>query len=168
MSSMLKIKKSLRSVKILLVEDDALIYSLIKDVLEVMGFSNITYCKTGESAIEEIRVNSFDLILCDWKLSGISGLEFTKKLREIEDSKRYAPIIMITGKSREADVKEARDAGVTEYMIKPFKVNALCEKIKYILEKPRNFVIAGSYIGPDRRRKDNPEAIPNGIDRREG
>ena len=150
-----------------MIEDDNIMASLIRDVLDIMGFRNIVFHKDAKLALQDIHQNAYDLILCDWKMQGMSGIEFTKTLRIFElTKKRYTPLIMITGKAQEEDVRAARDAGVTEYLIKPFSVVAMCEKIKAILERPRDFVISDAYIGPDRRRRNDAKLIPNGIDRR--
>lgn len=151
----------------MLIEDDNIMLSLIREVLTIMGFKNVKLHKSAQEAFEDIVVNDYDLILCDWKLPGMNGIEFTKKLRNFEKTnKRFTPLIMVTGKAHADDVKEARDAGVTEYMIKPFTVMALSEKIRSILEKPRGFVISDVYAGPDRRRRDDKGSIPGGKDRR--
>lgn len=151
----------------MMIEDDNIMASLIRDVLDIMGFRNFILYKDAKKALQDIYINHYDLILCDWKMPEMSGIEFTKALRAYEVStKRFTPLIMITGKAQEEDVRAARDAGVTEYLIKPFSVVGMCDKIKSILERPRDFVISDSYIGPDRRRKDQRSLIPNGIDRR--
>lgn len=168
MSTTLQIKQSLNKIKVLLVEDDPIMASLIRDVLDIMGFKNINMFRNGDDAFKDIVTNSYDLILCDWRMAGLNGIEFTKKLRAYEaQQKRFTPLIMVTGKAHEDDVREARDAGVTEYLIKPFSIYSLCEKVKSILERPRDFVVAEEYTGPDRRRRDDSKAIPNGVDRRE-
>ena len=167
MSTSLQIKQSLSSIKIMMIEDDNIMASLIRDVLDIMGFRNIALYKEGISALQDIQQNNYDLILCDWKMPGMSGIEFTKALRLFElGKKRYTPLILITGKAQEDDVRAARDAGVTEYLIKPFSVAGMCDKIKAILERPRDFVISDEYVGPDRRRREDKNLIPNGIDRR--
>lgn len=160
----LKIKESLRSVKILLVEDDHIISTLMRDVLGAMGFTQVTSAKTAERALDEIKLNYFDLIITDWRLDEVSGIDFAKSVRRLNDSlKKFVPIIMVTGMAQEEDVKTARDVGVTEYIIKPFRVASIAEKIKSILDRPRQFVVAESYVGPDRRRKsDNANLPPHG------
>jgi DNA-binding response OmpR family regulator len=167
MAISLQIKQSLSSIKIMMIEDDNIMASLIRDVLDIMGFRNVILYKDGASALQDIEINNYDLILCDWKMPGMSGIDFTKKLRLLElAKKRYTPLILITGKAQEEDVRTARDAGVTEYLIKPFSVVSMCEKVKSILERPRDFVISDAYVGPDRRRRNDKSSIPHGIDRR--
>lgn len=162
-----KIKSHLKSTKILVAEDDAVMITLLRDVLTVMGFGQMVFVKDGKRALDEIAKHEFDLIFCDWRMNGMSGLEFTKALRAYPDyTKCYTPIIMLTGNARLEDVEIARDAGVTEYMVKPFSVKSLCAKIKSIIERPRSFIMSDLYKGPDRRRRSDFGAIPQGIDRR--
>ena len=163
-----KIKSSLKSTRILVLEDDQIMLTLLRDVLNVMGFGEIVIAKQGELALQEIKKSNFDLIFCDWRMRGMDGLEFTKVVRAIPDpAKCFTPIIMLTGYAKEEDVKTARDAGVTEYMVKPFSIKSLCTKIKSIVENPRQFVINNTFKGPDRRRKEDPTKVPDGINRRQ-
>lgn len=141
---------------------------LLRDVLQVMGFGQIIVVVEGSAALKELAASDFDLIFCDWRMKGMNGLEFTKTVRALSNTNKcYTPIIMLTGYAKQEDVEIARDAGVTEYMIKPFGIKSLCSKIKSIVENPRSFVITNSYKGPDRRREEEPEKIPGGIDRRQ-
>lgn len=162
-----KIKESLKSTKILILEDDEIMLRLLRDVLTVMGFGEIVVAKEGKKALELIQAKDFDLIFCDWRMRGMDGLEFTRAIRSVpEGNKRFTPIIMITGYAQQQDVETARDAGVTEYLIKPISIQAMCLRIKSIVENPRSFVISEDYKGPDRRRKNEPHKIPGGVDRR--
>jgi DNA-binding response OmpR family regulator len=161
-----KVKSAVKSTKILLIEDDVIMTKLVKDVLVVMGFTDVTTVREGEKALKEIALHNYDLIFCDWKMEGMDGIEFTRRLRTLPNEKCFIPVVMLTGKASREDVELARDMGVNEYMIKPFSVNSLCAKIKSILENPRAYILSDTYAGPDRRRKDDREKIPNGVDRR--
>lgn len=167
MANNIQINESLASIKIMMIEDDRIMVTLIRDILVIMGFRNIVMFTDAASAFEDIKMNDYDLILCDWKMKGMNGIEFTKALRAYDEgNKRYTPIIMVTGKAHEEDVKVARDAGVTEYLVKPFSVVAMSQKIKNLLDHPRSFVSSEAFNGPDRRSRENPNAIPDGEDRR--
>lgn len=167
MATSLQIKESLASIKIMMIEDDRIMVTLMRDILVIMGFRSIIMYHEAKAAFEDIKHNDYDLILCDWKMQGMDGIEFTKLLRAYDKgNKRYTPIIMVTGKAHEQDVIEARDAGVTEYLVKPFSVVSMSQKIKMLLENPKSFVNSGAYKGPDRRHRDDPSKIPAGEDRR--
>jgi two-component system chemotaxis response regulator CheY len=167
MSTALKIKSALKSTKVLIIEDDSIMLGLIREILKIMGFSDITVVKDGNHAFNEIKLNNYDLIFCDWIMPGMNGIEFSKALRRLPQYEKCGiPIIMVTGKATVEDVKTARDAGVNEYLAKPFSIHLLTSKIKSVIENPRPFVVSDNYIGPDRRHKNSPESIPGGADRR--
>ena len=86
----------------------------------------------------------------------MDGLELTKLIRGNESNNRYAPIIMITAFSEIARVTLARDAGVNEILVKPIAATTLFTRIRAVIERPRLFVEAESYFGPDRRRRQDP------------
>ena len=153
------------NISILVVDDDALTLKLIKTVLETFGFKDITATSDGNQALAQTSVKPFGFIMCDWKMSPLNGIEFVQKVRHDKQSpNRFTPIIMVTGKNSKEDVSMARDAGVTEFIIKPFSAKALASRIIEIVENPRNFIISRGYTGPDRRRREAP--LPPGTTER--
>src|SRR5690606_31522864 len=100
-----------------------------------------------------------------WHMTPINGIELTQNIRTgAQSSGRMAPVILVTGYSALSRVSEARDAGVTEFLVKPFSANDLAKRLAYVINKPRDFVDCTDYFGPDRRRRDNADF--NGADRR--
>jgi response regulator RpfG family c-di-GMP phosphodiesterase len=86
----------------------------------------------------------------------MNGLEFIEKIRKSPESPNpYVPVILMTGYSDRARVEMARDAGVTEFLMKPYTSKDLYSRIVQIIEKPRQFVDCGTFFGPDRRRRKN-------------
>lgn len=144
----------LDSVKLLIVDDMAPMLSLIKSTLKIMGFHEIYTARDGEEAFELVCKHDPDLILTDWVMDPIDGLEFTKNVRKDPMTPNpYVPIIMMTGFSSKLRVEMSRDHGITEFIVKPFNAKDLYARIFQIIEKPRQFVDAGDFFGPDRRRK---------------
>ena len=95
-----------------------------------------------------------DLILTDWQMQPLSGIELTKRIRTSPDSTNvFVPIIMITAFHEREHVFKARDAGVTEYVVKPISPKSLFSRIDAVIERPRQFVRVGEFFGPDRRRQ---------------
>lgn len=161
------IKQVVSSVNILIIDDDSLMNVLYKDILESMGFNHLKLAKSGEEALLHLAQKPADLILCDWKMRGMSGLDFVKQLRATPNYQLCnIPVIMVSGKAEQEDIMLARDAGVTEYVVKPFTIKGICSKLKSIIEQPRKFVLSDVYTGPDRRRRNDTNLIPNHIDRR--
>lgn len=127
---------------------------LLKDMLDVLGFTNVHLTEDGLEALDYLQFHQADIIICDWKMHGMDGITLTRHVRErMSGGKRFVPIIMLTGKAEEQDVITARDAGITEYLIKPFTTQTLFDRIKAVIENPRGFVLAEEYKGPDRRRR---------------
>jgi DNA-binding response OmpR family regulator len=88
----------------------------------------------------------------------LDGVEFTRLVRTSPDSPNpFLPIIMMTGHSERSRVYEARDAGVTEFIVKPITAKAVLDRLNAVIMRPRPFIKADGYIGPCRRRRDTPD-----------
>jgi DNA-binding response OmpR family regulator len=143
----------LKGIKVLLSDDDKLTLKLVSDTLKVFGITNIFCTYTGKQLINALNSRKFDLIIMDWKIGNFDGCDFLTKLRHDEQAKnRFTPVILITGKGTVDEVRKARDSAITEFILKPFSVKKLREKLIEIVEKPRSFIISRNYVGPDRRR----------------
>lgn len=139
---------------ILIVDDMAPMLSLMRSVLSVFGFKDILLASNGEDAYRLFQQHNPDLIITDWVMAPMSGIELTKKIRKDKKSSNpFVPIIMMTGFASQKRVEQARDAGVTEFLVKPFVSRDLYLRIAQIIEKPRRFVAAEDFFGPDRRRR---------------
>ncbi len=148
------INPMLQDIHILIAEDDNMMQRLLRDMLTAIGFTNITGVNNGEKALQHLKFNAVDILIADWAMQPMDGLTLTKRIREeIEGGNRYVPIVMLTGRGERQDVLAARDAGVTEYIVKPFNAGTLFKRIESVIENPRSFVISKSFKGPDRRRK---------------
>ena len=153
---------NLRDLTVLIVEDNFNFRFLLRNVLQAMGVGRIEEAADGEAAFRLLSTIDCDLIITDWKMTPLDGIEFTRKLRTSDESpNRFVPIIMITGYSEQDKVFEARDAGVNEFLAKPISAKALWTRIAALIERPRPFIRAENYFGPDRRRRqydyDGPE-----------
>lgn len=141
-------------VSVLVVEDTAPMRKLIVSILETFGFGKIYTAEDGRSGYEVFRKNNPDLILVDWLMRPTDGLELVKLVRTNPMSpNKQVPIIMITGYNALVRVKEARDHGITEFLVKPFTANDLAKRISHVINTPRDFIDAPTFFGPDRRRR---------------
>ena len=139
---------------VLIVEDNMQMRLLIAQVLKAMGVGRISQADGGERALALIRTNKPDIIITDWLMEPMDGLELTRRIRQDPKSPaRLAPIILMTGYSAHSRVTQARDTGVTEFLVKPFTADALAKRIAHVITLPRDFIAAPKYTGPDRRRK---------------
>lgn len=144
----------LKGIHVLVVDDDALTVKLIHETLSIFGFGSVTCISDPQEAVDLVEEKRFGFIITDWRMGEFDGGEWVRQIRANRNSpNRLVPIILITGRGTLQEVKMARDAGVTEFILKPFSVKVLREKIIEIVEHPRNFIISRNYTGPDRRRK---------------
>lgn len=159
---MFRMGYALDKAKILIVDDMKPMVAVTASVLKAFGFSQIFTAHNGEMGLEVAIRNDPDLIITDWMMEPIDGLEFIKNLRQHPASpNRFVPVIMMTGFSSRLRVETARDIGVTEFLVKPFTARDLYARITQTIEKPRKFVEAKGFFGPDRRRRlDTSSAIP--------
>jgi two-component system, chemotaxis family, chemotaxis protein CheY len=154
-SSMMGFSKSrLSHISILLIDPDKELSLVIKKVLKSLGFSSIHVARDGQSALHLMQKDAIDLVITDWDMAPMSGIDFINHVRASDSSPNpFVPIIMLTGHAKREHVEKARDTGITEFMVKPFTTKALCERIILVIDHPRNFVMSPTYKGPDRRRK---------------
>lgn len=139
---------------VLVVEDTPPMRKLIVSVLENLGVGKIYTAADGEQGFAMYQKINPDIIITDWLMEPMDGIEFIKMVRtHVSSPNRTVPMIIITGYSAITRVMEARDQGVTEFLVKPFTANDLAKRIAYVINRPRDFVQAPGYFGPDRRRK---------------
>lgn len=138
---------------VLLVDDNQHMRALIREILRSTGMSEVHEAADAVAAFEMLKSMQIDILVVDYSMPIIDGVEFIKMIRTGADSPNpFLPIIMLTGHSERNKVFAARDAGVTEFMVKPITAKGLMTRLAAIVERPRPFVRAGDYFGPDRRR----------------
>lgn len=150
-------KPKFARIHILIADNDLLLARALASNLRAMGFVNIEHVRNGKHALEHIKKKTVDLLITEWEMEQMDGLELIKHVRELDSAKRTLPIIMLTGKAEIGDISVARDTGITEFVIKPFTSKTLFHRIEQIAEHPRGFVLSETYTGPDRRRRVPPE-----------
>jgi CheY-like chemotaxis protein len=139
---------------ILVVDDTRSMRDLISSVLEALNVGKVYQAKDGEEGFQMFCRHQPDIILIDWLMEPMNGIELTNKIRTDEKSpNRMVPIILVTGYSARPRVVEARDSGVTEFLVKPFAAVDLTRRLTHVINNPRNFIDYNGYFGPDRRRK---------------
>lgn len=145
---------SLEKAKILLIDDMKPMLGLTKSVLKIFGFQDIYSADNAEEGFDLLCKHNPDIVITDWMMEPIDGLEFAKKVRRNPFSPNpYVPILMMTGFSSRLRVETARDSGITEFLVKPFTSRDLYMRVAQIIEKPRQFVDCVTFFGPDRRRR---------------
>lgn len=145
---------NLERLNFLIVDDNKHMRALVKTILHALGSKNVAEAADGADAFKELRVFPADIIICDWNMSPLDGMDFVRLVRTGKDSPNpFVPIIMLTGHTELNRVLEARDAGVHEFLAKPISAKGLYSRLRSIIENPRPFVRTAIYFGPDRRRR---------------
>ncbi|MEQ8394184.1 response regulator [Thalassobaculum sp.] len=149
-------------VSFLIVDTNPLSNQLVRDILSVLGATAIRSANSVERACSILRRDPVDIIITEYHLEPDNGLALIDWVRSSpESSDRMIPIIMLTANSEQDYVINARDKGVTEFLAKPFNVEGLYRRLVAVIAKPRSFVNADEYFGPDRRRRQVPFGGPD-------
>ncbi len=157
---------------VLVVEDHDASRRLILELLRGAGFENLTFARDADEAIAQMQGHDPDVLLLDWGLPGKTGIELVREIRAAAHAPdpRFAnpqvPIVMITARQRARDVTAARNAGINEFVIKPFSTSSLLKALASALTHKRQFIASLDYTGPDRRRR-KAESYPGLLRRNE-
>jgi two-component system response regulator TctD len=116
---------------ILLVEDDTDLSETLQDWL-VFQQHNVEAVYTGTEALEQMRFSTYDIVVLDWQLPGMNGIDVLKTYRS-EGGKM--PVLMLTGRTEAKEIKSLMDAGATDYMAKPFNLKELSARVEQIIAK---------------------------------
>lgn len=119
--------------KLLIVEDEQALGELLQYNFAAEGF-DVRHCETGEDAELAIAEDCPDIIVLDWMLPAVSGIELCRRLRSRPET-RNVPIVMLTARGEEADRIRGLDTGADDYVVKPFSVPELMARVKAILRR---------------------------------
>jgi len=139
---------------------------LLRTLLGGLGIEEVHEAPDGRTALELLHRVDPDFVLTDLSMAPVDGIAFTREIRNsVASPNPFVPVIMVTGHTERARVLAARDAGVTEFLAKPITARSLFLRIAEIIDRPRPFVRADEFFGPDRRRHN--DAFYNGPWRRD-
>ncbi|WP_026353956.1 response regulator [Woodsholea maritima] len=151
---MIPADKAFDQLNVMVVDDNAAMRGILRALLTAFGCRRIVEAANGLKALELLRETPIDVMICDWKMSPIDGLELVRNIRDPHNSPApFLPIIMITAYSERSKINIARDSGVTEFLVKPVTSEALFKRLQVIVNRPRPFVRTKMFFGPDRRRR---------------
>lgn len=120
---------------VLVVEDEDALATLLQYNLEKEGY-RIVHCADGEEALIVVDEKQPDLVILDWTLPTVSGIEVCRRLRQRADT-RNLPIIMLTARGEETDRIRGLDTGADDYVVKPFSMTELCARVRAVLRRIR-------------------------------
>lgn len=130
---------------------------LISTALSAFDIRKVWGADSNAEAIDLCKDHDFDLVIVDIKLRDESGLDFVRWLRDQGVSQiPFVPVIVVSSFSGRRQINEAINAGIDEFLVKPFRPIDLARRIDAVTYNRREFIHTPSYFGPDRRRFDNP------------
>jgi two-component system, chemotaxis family, chemotaxis protein CheY len=119
------------SVPVLVVDDSGMMISILRKLLHQIGFLDVDDASDGPAALAQLRQKRYGLVISDWNMEPMTGLDLLREIRNDENLKRL-PFIMVTGEAKTEHVIAARRAGVSNYIVKPFNAVTLKTKIETV------------------------------------
>jgi len=129
--------------RILLAEDDSMLRDMIADTLSLQGYT-VDVAADGNDAMAFVRSHVFDLLILDWSLPGVTGLEICRSFRQMGKAE---PILFLTAKSAISDKEQGLNSGADDYLTKPFDIRELIVRVKSLLRRPANYFSHLAKIG---------------------
>jgi two-component system chemotaxis response regulator CheY len=122
------------SLKVLVVDDMSTMRRILKNVLKQIGFSDLTEAENGQDALTKLKAGEFGLVVSDWNMPVMQGIELLRAVRADPELK-HLPFLMVTAEAQKENIIEAVQAGVSNYVVKPFTAEALQGKLEKIFAK---------------------------------
>ena len=118
-------------IKVLVVDDMSTMRRIVKNVLRQIGFSDIVEAENGQDALTQLRAGGFGLVVSDWNMPVMQGIELLRAVRADPELKTL-PFLMVTAEAQKENLIEAVQAGVSNYVVKPFTAEVLQGKLEKI------------------------------------
>ncbi len=122
------------NMKVLLVDDFATMRKIVRNILGQLGIKNVDEADDGSTALPKLKQNKYDIIISDWNMPKMTGLDLLKAVRADENLKSL-PFLMVTAEALKDNIVAAAQAGISDYVVKPFTAATLEEKLKKIFAK---------------------------------
>lgn len=123
-----------RDIPILVVDDFATMRRIVKTCLKQLGFANLTEAPDGQEALNKLKGGEFQLIVSDWNMPNMMGIDLLKAVRA-DENLQSIPFLMVTAEAQKEHILEAAKAGVSNYIIKPFDSDTLRSKLEAVFAK---------------------------------
>ncbi len=121
-----------KKLNILIVDDYKTMLRIVRNLLKQIGFENVDEATDGSSALQKLREKPFGLVISDWNMEPMTGLQLLKEIRA-DIKLKNMPFIMVTAESKTENVVAAKEAGVNNYIVKPFNADTLKSKLVSVL-----------------------------------
>ncbi len=121
------------SMKVLVVDDMVTMRRIVKNILKQLGFGNVDEAENGQEALQKLRADTFGFVVSDWNMPVMTGIDLLRAIRADEKLKAI-PVLMVTAEAQQSNLIEAVQAGVSNYIVKPFTAETMQEKIGKIFK----------------------------------
>ena len=121
-----------RSINVLIVDDYKTMLRIIRNLLKQINFNNVEEASDGTEALQKLRTGQFGLVISDWNMEPMTGLQLLQEVRS-DARLKPTPFIMVTAESKAENIVAAKAAGVSNYIVKPFNAETLQSKIEKVL-----------------------------------
>jgi two-component system, chemotaxis family, chemotaxis protein CheY len=121
------------SMKVLVVDDMVTMRRIVKNILKQLGFGNVDEAENGQEALQKLKADTFGFVVSDWNMPVMTGIDMLRAIRGDEKLKAI-PVLMVTAEAQQSNLIEAVQAGVSNYIVKPFTAETMQEKIAKIFK----------------------------------
>jgi len=121
------------NMKIMVVDDMSTMRRIVKNILKQIGFSNVDEAENGQEALEKLKADTFGFIVSDWNMPVMTGIDMLRAIRS-DEALKHIPVLMVTAEAKKENIVEAVQAGVSNYIVKPFTAESLQEKMAKIFK----------------------------------
>ena len=122
------------SLKVLVVDDMSTMRRIVKNVLKQIGYTDLHEAEDGQKGLQKLKEGGYGLVVSDWNMPVMMGIDMLRAIRADPDLK-HIPVLMVTAEAQKENIIEAVQAGVSNYVVKPFTADALLEKLQKIFAK---------------------------------
>lgn len=122
-----------KNMNVLIVDDYNTMLRIVKNLLKQLGFNNVDEATDGSAALEKVKAKHYGLVISDWNMEPMTGLDLLKSIRTSGESYENVPFIMVTAESKTENVIAAKKAGVNNYIVKPFNAETLRTKMMSVI-----------------------------------
>ncbi len=121
------------NMKILVVDDMSTMRRIVKNIMKQLGFANVDEAENGQDALDKLRADSFGFVISDWNMPVMTGIDLLRAIRA-DDKLKGIPVLMVTAEAQKENLIEAIQAGVSNYIVKPFSAETIQEKMNKIFK----------------------------------
>jgi two-component system chemotaxis response regulator CheY len=121
------------NMKVLVVDDMSTMRRIVKNILKQLGFTNLEEAENGQDALAKLKTEPYGFVVSDWNMPIMMGIDLLRSIRA-DDQLKHIPVLMVTAEAQKENLMEAIQAGVSNYIVKPFTADTMQDKINKIFK----------------------------------